>query len=30
MGIKQLMGGGGIILLAQILIPKLNDLMSTS
>ena len=29
-GMKQLMGGGGIILLAQILIPKLNDLMSTS
>ena len=28
-GMKQLMGGG-IILLAQILIPKLNDLMSTS
>ncbi|MCM1529755.1 MAG: Maff2 family protein [Alistipes sp.] len=29
-GMKQLMGGGGIILLAQILIPKLNGLMSTS
>lgn len=28
-GMKQLMGGGGIILLAQILIPKLNDLMTT-
>ncbi len=29
-GIKQLMGGGGVILLATILIPKLKDLMTTS
>ncbi len=29
-GIKQIMGGGGIILLATILIPKLANLMSTS
>lgn len=29
-GIKQLMSGGGIILLATALIPKLKDLMDTS
>lgn len=29
-GIKQLMSGGGIILLATILIPKLVDLMNNS
>lgn len=29
-GIKQVMSGGGIILLAFILIPKLVDLMNTS
>ncbi len=29
-GIKQLMSGGGIVLLATILVPKLVDLMNTS
>lgn len=29
-GIKQVMSGGGIILLATFLIPKLTDLMSTA
>lgn len=29
-GIKQVMSGGGIILLAVLLIPKLVDLMNTS
>lgn len=28
-GMKQLMSGGGIIILAQILIPKLTSLMTT-
>lgn len=28
-GMKQLMSGGGIIILAQMLIPSLNDLMTT-
>ena len=29
-GIKQLMSGGGIVLLATLLIPKLTNLMNTS
>lgn len=29
-GMKQLMSGGGVILLAQILIPKLTGLMTTT
>lgn len=29
-GIKQLMSGGGIVLLATLLIPKLTDLMKSS
>lgn len=29
-GMKQLMSGGGIILLAQLLIPQLNNLMTGS
>lgn len=29
-GIKQLMSGGGIVLLATLLIPKLTDLMNNS
>lgn len=29
-GMKQLMSGGGIILLAQMLIPQLTNLMTTS